>query len=52
MRTAKVNWEKIDSSRIAAMNNYSSLEEILQKIVGGRHSKILDGSGLYVDILR
>ena len=51
MRTAKVNWEKIDSFPIAAMNNYSSLEEILQEIVDDSDSKILDGRGLYAIIV-
>ena len=52
MRKAKVNWEIIGSFRIDAMNNYSRLEKILQEIVDGSDSEILDGSGLYVDILR
>ena len=50
MRTAKVNWEIIGSFRIDAMNNYSRLEKILQEIVDGSDSKILDGSGLYAII--
>ena len=50
MRTAKVNWEKIDSFPIADMNNYSSLEEKLQEIVDNSDSEILAKNGLYAII--
>ena len=51
MRKAKVNWEIIGSFRIDAMNNYSRLEKILQEIVDGSDSEILDGSGLYAIVV-